>query len=58
MKFEFTGWTNALTHTYMHEQPENHEQHENIVPPAVIFVNENKNENDEKRENNEFINEN
>jgi len=42
----------------MHEQPENHEQHENIVPPAVIFVNENKNENDEKRENNEFINEN
>ena len=29
-----------------------------LAPTSVIFVNENKNENGEKRENNEFVNEN
>ena len=35
-----------------------HSIHNNAQSYSVIFVNENENENGEKRENNEFVNEN
>ena len=49
---------NALTSLHIHALPLLQVELKKVAGSSVIFVNENKNENGEKRENNKLVNEN